>query len=196
MFGQHAFGSVGFGDSANTEPATTPAAAPSATVDFTTLRKTTQAILEGPSQSLQLFGGPSLSATLTAFEEGVGPPIFSEQIADAAATTTRNATVITAAIPLRLVEVGVDFDSTVSASDVDSAELVLKRFANGEAISSGLTNALSSASEGFAARTKYTFTWNGAFELEAGDSLVLAITKSGLGVALPKFAIIGTTRIL
>lgn len=163
-----------------------------------TLLKAVYALITGPSQELQSQRGSTITAqdVEDAIRQGFGPIVFSEQAAEAAANETRVARVLYAAIPLRVLTLALVMDEDVAAN-ANAKTFDIKKFANGGAIGSALATQMTTASTGFTARTKRSFTLTGGFiDLSAGDILCLDVGIANAGVQLPKFELIGTTKIL
>lgn len=163
----------------------------------TTFRKAVRAGFTGPAQSLQATSALTADDVMDAVEQGFGPPIFSEQVADTAASTDRVARVFYAAIKCRVLTLALVMDADVTAN-ANGKTFDVKKFADGGAISSALaTQMVTTGSDGFTARTKRAFTLTGGYiDLAAGDILVIDIGHGANGVQLPKFVVIGTTQIL
>lgn len=142
-------------------------------------------------------GGGDIGASVAATLDGIGLiPIASEQPADTAAATARTARVAYAARAGLVRDLYLEMDTDVPSDPTDYATFTVKKHANGGAISSALANPISTAELPFTARTKRTFTWTGDINLAAGEMLVVDITKTGAGVALPKFKVAGYMRSL
>lgn len=150
----------------------------------------------GPAQALQ-------SATVTnddavnALLKGVAIPVFSEQVADAAASTDRVARIYYAHVATRILTLGVVVDTTATANGTNYKTLDVKKHANGGAIGSALATQITTASVDLTALTARMFTLTGGYiDLAAGDILVLDIGHASSGVQLSKFSVIGTAMVL
>lgn len=197
MFGQGAFGSLTLGEGPGGPPAVVTFSSNPSSYANTTYGKASSIAAQAAIQAAAFAGNDDLGAYEDAWRSGVSAslPVNSEQAADATAAAERVARVFYAVRSCELVAISIVLDSTIPAMPSDYAVFTLKKFSNGGAIGSALAIPITTSDEGFTARTKRSFSWeNGAIHLTAGDMLVVDITKVGLGVALPKFQVIGTTR--
>lgn len=162
-------------------------------------RQVIKTLMIGPAQALA-SSTVDPADVVAAAEQGLGPPIFSEQAADGAANTTRVARVHYAAVAQRVLTLAIVVDTTVTGDAVNYKTFDVKKFANGGAISAALATQIATnatPAQDLTARTKKSFTLTGGYiDLDAGDTLVIDIGIAAAGVQLPKFEIVGTTQII
>lgn len=144
--------------------------------------------------AIQATGSPPADVAAAVAAGFAAVRIMSEQKADSAVTTARVARVLWAPRKLLLQSLGIVVDSIVPADPADYVTFTLKKHADGAALSSAIADPLTTHDLELAARTLRLFTWTGDILLEAGDMLVVDVSKAGVGVLVPKFMFVGNAR--